>query len=199
MGCLITKPKEPPRRRSSTNGERPITDYDHFYKILTLGDAGTGKSSFILKYCEDKFPEGMMPVIDFKTRIIDSDLGVCKLQVWDTSGQERFRKMTKSYYKGANIVIICVNGQNRDSLESARRWLLDVEHFTEGKCFTVLLKLKCDLEDKYPDEEICCFAEKMGITYSKEHQVSSLTGKNVDEFMFKIINKDYRYFLDNRV
>ena len=29
-----------------------------------------------------------------------------KLQIWDTAGQERFRGITKSYYKGANAVIL---------------------------------------------------------------------------------------------
>lgn len=34
------------------------------------------------------------------------DENYVKLQIWDTAGQERFRGITKSYYKGAQAIIL---------------------------------------------------------------------------------------------
>ena len=45
-------------------------------------------------------------------RSIYVDNNYIKLQIWDTAGQERFRGITKSYYKGANAVIIAYDITN---------------------------------------------------------------------------------------
>ena len=41
--------------------------------------------------------------IDFKIRYADIDGKKIKLQMWDTSGHERFRTITTSYYRGAQV------------------------------------------------------------------------------------------------
>jgi small GTP-binding protein len=40
-----------------------------------------------------------------------------KLQIWDTAGQERFRGITKSYYKGAQAIIMVYDINNPKSFE----------------------------------------------------------------------------------
>lgn len=40
-----------------------------------------------------------------------------KLQIWDTAGQERFRGITKSYYKGAQAIILVYDINNEKSFE----------------------------------------------------------------------------------
>ena len=48
--------------------------------------------------------------VDFKVRTIDIDGKRIKLQMWDASGQERFRSITTSYYKGAMVSYGCGEG-----------------------------------------------------------------------------------------
>ena len=45
-----------------------------------------------------------------------------KLQIWDTAGQERFRGITKSYYKGANAVILVYDITNPKSFEDVMNY-----------------------------------------------------------------------------
>ena len=46
--------------------------------------------------------------IDFKFKTLRIDDSVCKLQIWDTAGQEKFKTLTTSYYKGSHaVVLVC--------------------------------------------------------------------------------------------
>ena len=44
--------------------------------------------------------------VDFKLKNIEIDNKRIKLQVWDTAGEERFRTITTSYYKGAQLQLL---------------------------------------------------------------------------------------------
>ena len=63
------------------------------YKIVIIGDAGTGKSCILSRYWKDTFNEESKPTVgcEFNTKIITVDGESIKLQVWDESGQERYR------------------------------------------------------------------------------------------------------------
>lgn len=45
------------------------------------------------------------------------DENYVKLQIWDTAGQERFRGITKSYYKGAQAILLVYDVNNPKSFE----------------------------------------------------------------------------------
>ena len=38
-------------------------DYDSFVKIITLGNTGVGKTSLMLRFCQDKFSTSCMSTI----------------------------------------------------------------------------------------------------------------------------------------
>ena len=82
--------------------------YDYLFKVLLVGDSGCGKSSILRRYVENAFSNTYSQTIgvDFKIRseMIEDTTQErstnVKLQIWDTTGQERFRTITNSYYKG---------------------------------------------------------------------------------------------------
>ena len=45
-------------------------EYDYLFKVLLLGDSGTGKSSLILRYTDDTFNSSLVSSIgvDFKVK-----------------------------------------------------------------------------------------------------------------------------------
>ena len=83
-------------------------DYDYLFKILLIGNSAVGKSSLLLRFAENTFPESFLPTIgvDFKIKTFLLEGQTVKLQIWDTAGQERFKTITSSYYKGAHGIII---------------------------------------------------------------------------------------------
>lgn len=54
-----------------------------------------------------------------------------KLQIWDTAGQERFRGITKSYYKGANAVILVYDSTNPKTFEDVLSyWMKETKQYS---------------------------------------------------------------------
>jgi signal recognition particle receptor subunit beta len=57
--------------------------HDYLVKIVLIGDSGVGKSSFVLKYCDNSFKTNVMSTIgvDFKIKRLTIDGKVVKLQI----------------------------------------------------------------------------------------------------------------------
>ena len=70
------------RRRKSTVSQA-------MFKLIMIGDSGTGKSCLLNRYVGDNHQ--------------------VKIQIWDTAGQETFRSIVKSFYRNASAVILVYN------------------------------------------------------------------------------------------
>jgi Ras-related protein Rab-8A len=91
-------------------------------KVLLMGGPNSGKTSALLKHCDDVFSNNntYIPTIgvDFKVKFTQlSDGRKYKAQIWDTAGQERFRTITYAYLRGAAGVFLFYNVSNRKSFE----------------------------------------------------------------------------------
>ena len=85
------------------------TSMDCVYKVLLLGDSTVGKTCVLLKYTDKIFQETHMMTIglDYRLKVMQLQSGKeVKLQIWDTAGQDRFRSITKNYYKGSHGIIL---------------------------------------------------------------------------------------------
>jgi len=61
-------------------------EYDHLLKIVIIGDSGVGKSSLLLRYCDDRFSTSQSATVgvDFKVKVIRLMDKTIKLSIWDT-------------------------------------------------------------------------------------------------------------------
>ena len=76
--------------------------YHYLFKFIIVGDASVGKSCILLSYTEKQFREEHDTTIgvEFGSQLFKKDSKTIKIQIWDTAGQESFRSITRSYYKG---------------------------------------------------------------------------------------------------
>lgn len=74
-----------------------------FSCCLLAGDTGVGKSCLLLQFTDRRFqPVHDLTIgVEFGARMVKIDDKAIKLQIWDTAGQESFRSITRSYYRGA--------------------------------------------------------------------------------------------------
>nr|XP_033509829.1 ras-related protein ORAB-1-like isoform X2 [Nicotiana tomentosiformis]XP_033509830.1 ras-related protein ORAB-1-like isoform X2 [Nicotiana tomentosiformis] len=113
---------------------------DYLFKLLLIGDSGVGKSCLLLRFADDTYLESYI-----------STIGV---DFWDTSGQERFRTITSSYYRGAHGIIIYIVAQPsemRDEQQNKERgrmvdlWLPPICAWLPPNCSSGLETVYCSI------------------------------------------------------
>src|SRR3972149_1021421 len=126
--------------------------YDYLIKLLIIGDSGVGKSSILLQFVENTFTDNFISTIgiDFRVRTIVIDEKRIKLQVWDTGGQERFKTITKAYYRGAMGIILVYDVTDETSLLNIKEWIDDIKTSITSDTTSdiVIMANKCDLDNK---------------------------------------------------
>ncbi|XP_013399047.1 ras-related protein Rab-32-like [Lingula anatina] len=124
---------------------------EHLYKILVIGELGTGKTSIIKRYVHQFFSQHYRATIgvDFALKVInwDSDT-LIRLQLWDIAGQERFGNMTRVYYKEAVGCFIVFDVTRASTFDAVQKWKNDLDskvQLPDGSSIPcVLLANKCD-------------------------------------------------------
>ena len=118
------------------------------FKILIIGDSAVGKTSILLKYLDNFFPQEHIATIgvEFRTKTLIKGKFKINLNIWDTAGQERFKSLTKSFFSGATGVVFVYDITRRDSFSGVKSWIKDFEDY--GKYDRVLCGNKLDLEKK---------------------------------------------------
>ena len=122
--------------------------YDSLYKILIVGDINAGKTSILDQFTNQHFDGSYISTIgiDFNVKILSIKDGInVKLQIWDTCGQERFRALTRSYYRNADAIIIVYDITSTKSFENAKIWIKEVEQYVDSSVLAVLAGNKSDL------------------------------------------------------
>ncbi|XP_028406002.1 ras-related protein Rab-32-like [Dendronephthya gigantea] len=124
---------------------------EFLFKVLVIGDLGTGKTSIIKRYVHQFFSIHYRATIgvDFALKVLNwNDDTLIRLQLWDIAGQERFGNMTRVYYKEAVGAFVVFDVTRATTYEAVEKWKSDLD----SKVFlpngspipAVLLANKCD-------------------------------------------------------
>jgi Ras-related protein Rab-2A len=124
--------------------------------------------------------------VEFGTFFTNIDGVDVKLQIWDTAGQESFRSITRSYYHGAQGVLIVYDITRRDTFECMSSWIEECQQNSDSPHVTVvLIGNKCDLttERQVSTEEGQLFAKEKKLDIFLE--TSAKLAVNVEEAFLK--------------
>lgn len=100
------------------------------------------------------------------------------VQCWDTGGQERFRAISRAYFRGVHAAVLVYDASDSKSLDGLEKWKDDVTMTSPDAVF-ILVGAKCDLVPQISEERAMAWAAEHGIT---DHiRTSALTGDNVNE------------------
>lgn len=128
-----------------------MNNYDYLFKFILIGDSTVGKTCILTRFVDGWFKAESDPTIgvEFGSKVIKCKSGVTvRLQVWDTAGQESFRSITRSYYRGAIGALLVYDITNAQSFESLPNWLKDSLEATNQNIGLVLVGNKNDLENQ---------------------------------------------------
>jgi len=173
------------------------------YKIITLGDSSVGKTSIINRFINGEFRPDSMPTLGIKHSFKILELGhlnnkkKLKLSVIDTGGQEKYKALSISYFRYADVVLFIFNLNEPFSFENIQNW---IDNFNENnnKSKKVIKKYlignKSDLEQKVEQNLIDEFAKKNIIPYKA---TSAKTNSQINE-LFQMIGEELYEEIDEK-
>lgn len=167
---------------------------------------GVGKSCLLLQFTDKRFqPVHDLTIgVEFGARMIT--LGEnsstepstqVKLQIWDTAGQESFRSITRSYYRGAAGALLVYDITRRDTFQHLGRWLEEAKQHAHENMVILLIGNKNDLEHRraVTTAEGQAFADQNGLLFLETsaktaYNVESAFLKTAEEIHSKILSGD---------
>ena len=171
-------------------------EYFNVIKYLLIGDEKVGKSWLKHVLCRKSDDRHLIePTIgvDFMFGNAILSKNQARLIIWDTSGQERFEKITYAYYRGVVGFIVVFDLTNETSFISVtNKWITNIKQFGNNLAEVILVGNKSDLQYKreISQDRAQVIADDLGLRY---FEVSSETGDNVDEMLEtltrEVINK----------
>ena len=159
------------------------------YKLILIGDSSVGKTNLLTQYVDGKTSENIISTIgiEFKNKIIElENRRKIRLQIWDTSGQEKFKALTKNYFRGCDAALFVFDVTNKDSFDNIKDWLKLYYEVNGENSKKILIGNKIDKENRVINKiELKNFAEDNGL---KPFEISVKNKEGIDE-MFKEIIK----------
>uniref|UniRef100_A0A4X2KLE4 Calcium release activated channel regulator 2A n=1 Tax=Vombatus ursinus TaxID=29139 RepID=A0A4X2KLE4_VOMUR len=121
---------------------------DQLFKIVFVGNSSVGKTSFLRRFCDDRFSPGTAATVglDYQVKTLEVDKSQVALQLWDTAGQERYRCITQQFFRKADGVIVMYDITDKQTFMSIRQWLTSVEEAAGENIPILLLGNKVDNE-----------------------------------------------------
>jgi Ras-related protein Rab-6A len=166
------------------------------FKLIVVGNQGTGKSSILNRFVNETFEENYQATIglDFQSKNITIHDQDVRLIIYDTAGQEKFRSLIPMYIREAQIILLVYDICDKESFDAIPKWIQEINDVLNKEVVFALIGNKLDIENerKISFEEGKKLAEQHNYLFQ---EVSAKTGKNFENlFEVQIFEKAYVKF-----
>jgi small GTP-binding protein len=145
-------------------------------KCVVVGDGAVGKTCLLLSYTTNAFPTEYLPTVfdNYSTNVMVEDTQI-NLQLWDTAGQEEYRKIRPLSYPQTEVFIICFSLVSRTSLENVQTmWIPELKEHCPSTPY-ILVGMKSDLRDKFDEQAVGLRSQGMQPVSSSEGEAMKKT------------------------
>ena len=210
--------------------KEPTLPWNYIAKLVCIGESSTGKSSLTTRLCEGRFNvnHDVTIGVEFGSRIVsvgppaNAELGInagnagvqtiakatkpedqkkMKLSLWDTAGQEVYKSITRSYFRGASGALLVFDITRRKTFEAVTDWLQDLKQMAEEGVIIILVGNKLDLADHTTNldggnkravtrEEAEGWCKREGVV--KYVETSAKSGENVERAFLEVAERIYQ-------
>uniref|UniRef100_A0A8C4ZAK0 Ras-related protein Rab-21 n=1 Tax=Gadus morhua TaxID=8049 RepID=A0A8C4ZAK0_GADMO len=118
------------------------------FKVVLLGEGCVGKTSVVLRYCENKFNDKHITTLQasFLTKKLNITGKRVNLAIWDTAGQERFHALGPIYYRDSNGAILVYDVTDEDSFLKVKNWVKELRKMLGNDICLCIVGNKIDLD-----------------------------------------------------
>lgn len=155
------------------------------YKVVIVGDTGTGKTSLLNRYVNNVFDSRVETTIgvEFAHKDIGAEM---PMTLWDTAGQERYRSLTSSFYRGAHVVLFVFSVDNKESFYGLEHWWREFLSYGERECVTIVVANKTDTNRVVLQDTGLAWAVQKNAGYE---EVCAKTGEGVEALFGQIVRR----------
>ena len=175
-------------------------DFNNLIKIILLGESEVGKTALFKRYFNNSFKinNNLATIgMESETKFILINKDICKLTIFDTAGQEKFRAVPRNYYKNADGILLLFDVCNRNSFDKIKDWINEIKIHSnksinndedKNKLIVYLLGNKIDMERDVIKKEGEKMANELKIKY---FEISCKTNININEVINRLIIECY--------
>ena len=168
-------------------------NFEYTFKYIIVGNTYTGKTSLVNTFINNtiSYPYQSTIGVEFNSKIMKVDDKFVKVLIWDTAGLERFRSITKSYYKRSSIALIVYDISDRDSFLNLEYWYHELTKNCNENITIVIVGNKTDLEDrKVTYDEGYRFAEKYDLLFFETNKRDFVQISNIFEESSRLVIRE---------
>ena len=179
------------------------------YKFILLGDSSVGKSSIFQRLSGKPFSYSQLSttgidkvLVHFDdTKISENACQNFDVTLFDTAGQERFRSITRDYFRNSQGIVLIYSIVNKESFEHIQSWLDSIKttlsDWKKSEYMIMLLGNKSDLAEEEPEsrmiqvEEAERFCNEQGIYWGGECSAKTFEIEKIKGIFEKFLKQIY--------
>eukprot|EP01100_Stratorugosa_tubuloviscum_P005351 TRINITY_DN239_c1_g1_i1.p1 TRINITY_DN239_c1_g1~~TRINITY_DN239_c1_g1_i1.p1 ORF type:complete len:214 (+),score=91.54 TRINITY_DN239_c1_g1_i1:166-807(+) len=156
-----------------------MEQFAHVFKLVLVGDGGTGKTTFVKRHLTGEFERKYIATIGVEVHPLGfhTNFGRICFNVWDTAGQERFGGLRDGYYIQGNCAVIMFDVTSRITYKNVPNWHRDLVRVCENIPI-VLVGNKVDIKDRKVKAKQITFHRKKNLQY---YDISAKSNYNFEK------------------
>ena len=163
-------------------------------KVVLIGDSGVGKTCIISRYISGQFDENSASTngASYTSKQVDYESlkKSVMLDIWDTAGQEKYKSLTKFFYKDAAVAVLVYDITSKESFDNLKKyWYQQIQENGDKNLILGVAGNKCDLYETVNESDAREFAKSIGAIFGL---TSAQNNTGINELFTDIGNR----FLD---
>jgi GTP-binding nuclear protein Ran len=149
------------------------------WKLLLVGDGGTGKTTFVKRHRTGEFEKKYIATqgVEVHPLTFHTNYGQIIFKVWDTAGQEKFGGLRDGYYIQGQCAIIMFDVTSRMTYKNVPNWFRDIQRVCENIPI-VICGNKVDIKDRKVKAKNITFHRKKNLQY---YDISARSNYNFEK------------------
>ena len=189
------------------------------YKIVLIGNTAVGKTSLFKKLATGDFNDKNISTIGMDKKSLPVEIEVNEnnqivkkqidISLVDTAGEERFRSITKTYFKESDGVLLLYDVTNKESFKNVESWIHSIHESlgnnVNSKYEIILIGNKVDLigvDDKIrevKEEEAKSICEEKSLIWGGETSVKDIQFHELENLFKDYVKHIYDKVGDKKV
>ncbi len=159
-------------------------------KLIIIGDTACGKTKLVERFLLDSYEQRQLSTyaLTMFRHVTEVDGKKYKIDIWDTAGQNQYKKLHPSYYFDADGAIMVFDVTRKSSYENLRYWYGNLKKYC-GNVPVILVANKFDLKPSVTKKKFK-FALKYNIPL---FYTSAANGTNVVRIFEEIVNRSIEF------